>query len=883
MSSRPDGPDMAFPWPDRGERARPSSAASPRSGRDLEILRSLARRIPPNDASAHNNLGVVYYNKGLHEEAVRHFERALELDPRMQVAERNLQICYFNTGHFLQLTEHLQERLEVDPGNEVARDQLARTYFNSGDLQGAVRELRELLRLRPQDADVYQRLARAELKRGNSDAALSALRRSESLDPGNGRIKFLIGEMLYQRGLAEDARSLLEEAIELEPGLADAYHVLAFVYGDLDRAEEARHAAARAVQLNPSYARAEAGLSLDSYSAARYEELIGGAPASPMVAAGGELAHYSLGLAFRQKALFDEALREFRLATERGEDNFLVQQAQAELLLLRGDSAEALRLYEVLVEQEPASPKLWNEIGVAQHQAGQLEAAEQAYRRALEIDGTYSLAWSNLGVVRHHRSEPGAEAAFRSALGETRALPDAWRNMALLLQQSGRMEESVAAFQRALDADPDSASAAAGMGVLLLDLGRAEEARSVLLRAVESDPELAEARYHLAFALSALGDYQGALRETKVALELNPYIPVPRFRLLIDLQFEEASVLAPELDAAAHISGSDAVSTFVFQPDALDDVFGEAAAGANTARAGTGADLLGAARRALEHGMLEQATAAAQHAGLNGADRTELLLLQGEIFLRRELSGEAVERFNDALGEIRRGEGDASDDALRRALHGAARSLLELGRLPEAVEAAERLVDLVPDDLEALRTLGNALSRVHDYARAAIVLEQARLCAPDDVNLLTQLGAAYAAAGDPEGAESALRRAIAVDAFAIEARTTLADILVQENRTTEAEVEYREALRALPTYGAAAFGLASMEERRGRPGHAINVMIELLTRDPYRTDALRRLGELLESVGRPREARYAYERALRFDPLDAESRAALDRTASAEA
>jgi hypothetical protein len=35
-------------------------------------------------------------------------------------------------------------------------------------------------------------------------------------------------------------------------------------------------------------------------------------------------------------------------------------------------------------------------------------------------------------------------------------------------------------------------------------------------------------------------------------------------------------------------------------------------------------------------------------------------------------------------------------------------------------------------------------------------------------------------------------------------------------------------------------------------------------------------------VGRPREARYAYERALRFDPLDIESRAALERTASVE-
>ena len=51
--------------------------------------------------------------------------------------------------------------------------------------------------------------------------------------------------------------------------------------------------------------------------------------------------------------------------------------------------------------------------------------------------------------------------------------------------------------------------------------------------------------------MSALGDYQGALRETKLALDLNPYIPQPRYKLLIDLQFEEASVLAPELSPGA--------------------------------------------------------------------------------------------------------------------------------------------------------------------------------------------------------------------------------------------------------------------------------------------------------------------------------------------
>src|SRR5262249_39249086 len=88
----------------RSSGSRPAAAESPvpspqspvsaplTSERDRDVLRSFAKRIDPSDAGAHNNLGVLYYNKGLLGEAVAAFSRALELDPKMQVAQRNLEI-----------------------------------------------------------------------------------------------------------------------------------------------------------------------------------------------------------------------------------------------------------------------------------------------------------------------------------------------------------------------------------------------------------------------------------------------------------------------------------------------------------------------------------------------------------------------------------------------------------------------------------------------------------------------------------------------------------------------------------------------------------------------------------------------------------------------
>src|SRR5688572_15808599 len=143
---------QSIPWNDRGDAIQPGAPAAamplPRSARDVEILRSLAKRINPHDAGAHNNLGVVYYNKGLYAEAITHFEKALELDPRMQVAERNVQIAYFHTGYFETLVAQLRARLAENPDDADAHDRLARAYYYGGDHATAIEEWRKAANVR---------------------------------------------------------------------------------------------------------------------------------------------------------------------------------------------------------------------------------------------------------------------------------------------------------------------------------------------------------------------------------------------------------------------------------------------------------------------------------------------------------------------------------------------------------------------------------------------------------------------------------------------------------------------------------------------------------------------------------------------------------------
>src|SRR5437867_9138761 len=209
---------------------------------------------------------------------------------------------------------------------------------------------------------------------------------------------------------------------------------MAFVLGDLGRHQDARAASKRAIQPNPPLARAQTHISLERYNAElksrdqRQREV-----PEPQVVEGNALAHYNLGLAFRQKGYYNEALREYRLALERGEDRRLTLQAMAEVHLLKRDFPAALELYETLLREVPDSPKLWNEHGVVLHQAGRSDDALASYKQAIQVDQKYALAWNNLGVLQARLGDTEAAIeSFRTGLQLQGAFSSARLNLALL-------------------------------------------------------------------------------------------------------------------------------------------------------------------------------------------------------------------------------------------------------------------------------------------------------------------------------------------------------------------------------------------------------------------------------------------------------------------
>ncbi|HTL55039.1 MAG TPA: tetratricopeptide repeat protein [Candidatus Limnocylindrales bacterium] len=100
---------------------------------DSETLYRTTLVLNPNADLAHNNLGLLLFRAGETEEAITHFERAVEIRPTSAHAHNNLANAYRMTARAREAAEHYEASLKIEPGNVSTRNNLAFLLATSAD------------------------------------------------------------------------------------------------------------------------------------------------------------------------------------------------------------------------------------------------------------------------------------------------------------------------------------------------------------------------------------------------------------------------------------------------------------------------------------------------------------------------------------------------------------------------------------------------------------------------------------------------------------------------------------------------------------------------------------------------------------------------------
>ena len=148
----------------------------------------------------------------------------------------------------------------------------------------------------------------------------------------------------------------------------------------------------------------------------------------------------------------------------------------------RFPEAEQCLRKAVLISRKPTF--LIN-LGIALSSQGKDEDARDAYQAAIALDGRQEArVYSNLGTILDRLQDcAGAESNYRKALAVDARYCLAHRNMAVLLRDNGRPQESETWFRQALEMEPDNGAIWLAYGDLLASLQRLPDAEAAYRRA----------------------------------------------------------------------------------------------------------------------------------------------------------------------------------------------------------------------------------------------------------------------------------------------------------------------------------------------------------------------------------------------------------------
>src|SRR5579863_1954359 len=115
----------------------------------------------PAEAARLNNLGAAYMNQQLFEKALKCFQQAAELDPKLTIARLNEGIAYLNLQKIEEAKAALEDALKQDPKNPNAWYNIGLLAKNTGEAQTAIDAFKRVTEIDANDADTWYFLGAA--------------------------------------------------------------------------------------------------------------------------------------------------------------------------------------------------------------------------------------------------------------------------------------------------------------------------------------------------------------------------------------------------------------------------------------------------------------------------------------------------------------------------------------------------------------------------------------------------------------------------------------------------------------------------------------------------------------------------------------------------
>jgi tetratricopeptide (TPR) repeat protein len=302
---------------------------------------------------------------------------------------------------------------------------------------------------------IYEQQYEATSKAEYATKAIEAYKKAYALDPKSAVIGERLAEMYWKAQRIKEAVTEAQEILKRDPDDVQSRRLLGRIYlrnlGDLSAGTSQSEMVNKAIE--------------------QYREIYRLDPSDT------ESALW-LARLYRLKNEHDKAEQVLRTILKNDPENELSVEQLTQLLMDEGKSAEAVTLLEGITAHSP-SPVLLDLLGDAYTQAHDLPKAEQAYRKAQELDPS--------------------ELSHQRGLGQT-------------LMAEEKFVEALTVYQKISDLMPDDSDVYLRIAQIYRELHELNKAEENLVKARQYAPGSLEVMYNEAMLYQAQGRYEDAIR-----------------------------------------------------------------------------------------------------------------------------------------------------------------------------------------------------------------------------------------------------------------------------------------------------------------------------------------------------------------------------------
>lgn len=281
---------------------------------DEVILWEDTVRKSPGNSRAHYGLGYAYGQKGLMDEALDAYQKALKIRPDYPDALFGMGHIYSQQGKLDLAVKKFQETLKLWPDHFKARANLGVVYYQLGMTDEAIEELQTVIRAYPNYARAHYNLANILDKEGDYDEAIPEYQEALRVLPTYSEARINLGMLYFRLGKHQEAIRELRTAIQIHPKLAVAYYNLGNILVMQGVLDEAIAELQAAVKLDPQFADAYNNLGIAYQQKGMLEESVRAFQEAIRIAPQHANAHYNLGLVYQKKGEKSMAMKMYQVA-----------------------------------------------------------------------------------------------------------------------------------------------------------------------------------------------------------------------------------------------------------------------------------------------------------------------------------------------------------------------------------------------------------------------------------------------------------------------------------------------------------------------------------------------------------------------------------------